>query len=85
MFVNARHKHAHALFFFSSSSSSSVEQLSSFAELAGNIDKLQLPSQLAAVFNNKFLQHLVSAWPSSAVLERLTHWLAVRLLDGEAT
>lgn len=61
----------------------SVEQLTSLSEMAANIEKMQLPSQLAAVFNNKYLQYLLVATPDATVLHRLNQWLAVRLLDGQ--
>ena len=37
--------------------------MAGFKDLASNIDKLELPSQLAAVLDNRLLQHMVACNP----------------------
>ncbi|XP_073255780.1 centromere protein I-like [Porites lutea] len=53
----------------------SVEQLSSFNDLLGNIDSIEFPSQVACVLNSPFLQHVLTSNPDFVMLQRLNFWL----------
>ncbi|CAG8451070.1 6782_t:CDS:10 [Paraglomus brasilianum] len=52
-----------------------LEEVGSFKDLVSNIDKLQLPSQLAAVLDNRMLQHMVACNPDETTKARISHWL----------
>ena len=50
----------------------------SFKDLVSNIDKLQLPSQLAAVLDNRMLQHVVACNPDGTNPTRRISQLQLR-------
>lgn len=47
--------------------------------LAENIDKLELPDQLAAVLEDRLLQHLLVCNPSDTTVMRISLWLSQAL------
>ncbi|XP_031566588.1 centromere protein I-like [Actinia tenebrosa] len=62
-------------------------QLHDFSDLLENIDKIELPSQIASVLESPFLQHVVCCNPDDVTLQRLNFWLNQSLyqefLQGE--
>ncbi|KAL1923506.1 uncharacterized protein VTP21DRAFT_8486 [Calcarisporiella thermophila] len=58
-----------------------IEEISSFKDLVKNIDKLELPNQLAAVLDNRLLQHLVICNPERSTVARISNWLGQCLMD----
>lgn len=58
-----------------------IEEIADLNELAGRIDRLQLPSQLASLLDHRYLQHIVVSHPSATTIARIGNWLAACLMD----
>ncbi|EDO43463.1 predicted protein [Nematostella vectensis] len=58
-----------------------IKQLESFSDLVANIDRVELPSQIASVLESPFLQHVISCNPSYVTLQRLNFWLSHTLFE----
>ncbi|XP_033099053.1 centromere protein I-like [Anneissia japonica] len=52
-----------------------ISQITTFDELLVNLDRLELPSQIAAVLQSPFLQHAVSCTRDENIVQRLSFWL----------
>ncbi|KNC52304.1 uncharacterized protein AMSG_01134 [Thecamonas trahens ATCC 50062] len=63
----------------SAESALALDQVSSIDDLVSQLDTIKLPKQLATVFSERSLQHLVSLDPTPGALARISHWLAARL------
>ncbi|GBB86979.1 hypothetical protein RclHR1_13430003 [Rhizophagus clarus] len=58
-----------------------LEEITNIELLASNIDKIDLPSQLASVLENRMLQHIVVCNPERVTIARISYWLEQCLMD----
>ncbi|KAF9931628.1 hypothetical protein FBU30_009804 [Linnemannia zychae] len=58
-----------------------LSQIASLEALVGHIDTLALPDQLASVFSNRLLQHVLCLQPSHSIVDRISYWLGQELMD----
>ena len=56
-----------------------LDQVASLEEVIASLDSIKLPRQLAAVFSERSLQHIVSLNPAPQHIARISHWLAAKL------
>ncbi|ELT95219.1 hypothetical protein CAPTEDRAFT_165501 [Capitella teleta] len=59
----------------SSSNHLPFAQIRNFNELLQNLDRLELPGQMAAVFKDRHLQHVLMCHPDPVVALRVQYWL----------
>ncbi|XP_038050273.1 centromere protein I-like [Patiria miniata] len=52
-----------------------VQHIKSFDDLLKNMDRLELPSQIAAVLDSPYLQHALCCHTEQHVVQRLSFWL----------
>ncbi|XP_072033615.1 centromere protein I-like [Amphiura filiformis] len=61
-----------------------LQDISSFENLLENLERLELPSQVAAVLRSPYLQHVISCQRQRHMLQRLSLWL-FQVLSAEIT
>ncbi|CAI2174606.1 2651_t:CDS:10 [Funneliformis geosporum] len=67
--------------FNATQNSITLEEIMNVKLLASNIDKIDLPSQLASVLENRMLQHIVVCNPEKVIIARISYWLEQCLMD----
>ncbi|CAB4481766.1 unnamed protein product [Rhizophagus irregularis] len=58
-----------------------LEEIMNIESLASSIDKIDLPSQLASVLENRMLQHIVVCNPEKVTIARISYWLEQCLME----
>ncbi|KAI7865756.1 Mis6-domain-containing protein [Spinellus fusiger] len=58
-----------------------IQEISNITEFAENIDRLELPDQLASILDNRILQHILICHPKATTLARISFWLSHTLND----
>ncbi|KAL0074878.1 Mis6-domain-containing protein [Phycomyces blakesleeanus] len=61
--------------------STTIQEIYDVAEFAENVDRLELPDQLASVLDNRILQHVVICSPKATTIARISLWLSQNLHD----
>ncbi|CAG8623440.1 19181_t:CDS:2, partial [Gigaspora rosea] len=58
-----------------------LEEISDIRQLASNIDKVELPNQLASVLDHRMLQHVIVSYPERIAIARISYWIDQYLMD----
>ncbi|CAG8810073.1 42974_t:CDS:10, partial [Gigaspora margarita] len=58
-----------------------LEEISDIRQLASNIDKVELPNQLASVLDHRMLQHVIVSYPERVAIARISYWIDQYLMD----
>ncbi|CAG8462026.1 4858_t:CDS:10 [Funneliformis mosseae] len=67
--------------FNATQNSITLDEIMNVKLLASNIDKIDLPSQLASVLENRMLQHIVVCNPEKVTIARISYWLEQCLME----
>ncbi|CAG8761414.1 5653_t:CDS:10, partial [Racocetra persica] len=58
-----------------------LDEMSDIRQLASNIDKIELPNQLASILDNRMLQHVIVLNPERVAIARISYWIDQYLMD----
>ncbi|CAG8686538.1 10586_t:CDS:10, partial [Cetraspora pellucida] len=58
-----------------------IDEMSDIRQLASNIDKVELPNQLASILDNRMLQHVIVSNPERVAMARISYWIDQYLMD----
>ncbi|CAG8624185.1 9242_t:CDS:10, partial [Dentiscutata heterogama] len=58
-----------------------LDEISDIRQLANNIDKVELPNQLASVLDHHLLQHVIVSNPERVAIARISYWIDQYLME----
>ncbi|CAG8706165.1 12887_t:CDS:10 [Dentiscutata erythropus] len=58
-----------------------LNEISDIRQLANNIDKVELPNQLASVLDHRMLQHVIVSNPERVAIARISYWIDQYLME----